>query len=94
MPPKPIIGAGSRSDQQEGQVMDGNTVTRSLPTRRAVLAGTSASLALASHGLRAEPPGDKIRPLVLISKPQAVDPAQYQAAQLALHLSALEEYSR
>jgi peptide/nickel transport system substrate-binding protein len=64
--------------------MDGNTVTRSLPTRRAVLAGTSASLALASHGLRAEPPGDKIRPLVLISKPQAVDPAQYQAAQLAL----------
>ena len=33
---------------------------------------------------QAEAAGDPIRPLVLISKPQANDPAQYQAAQLAM----------
>lgn len=52
------------------------------PTRRTVL-GAAASI-LASGSVRAEAAGDKIRPLTLISKPQAVDPAQYQAAQLAM----------
>jgi peptide/nickel transport system substrate-binding protein len=51
------------------------------PTRRGVLGG---ALALASATSRAETNGDVIRPLVLISKPQANDPAQYQAAQLAM----------
>src|ERR1700710_1555597 len=50
-------------------------------TRRTVLGTTAA--ALASGPAPAEA-GDKIRPLVLLSKPQAVDPAQYQAAQLAM----------
>ena len=50
-------------------------------TRRTVLGTTAA--ALAAGPAHAEP-GDKIRPLVLISKPQAVDPAQFQAAQLAM----------
>ena len=45
----------------------------------AALAGTSAANAPA----QAEA-GDAIRPLVLISKPQATDPAQYQAAQLCM----------
>ena len=52
-------------------------------TRRAVLGGTASALALASGAAHAEA-GDAIRPLVLICKPQAVDPAQYQAAQLAM----------
>jgi peptide/nickel transport system substrate-binding protein len=51
------------------------------PTRRGVFGGT---LALASTAARAETAGEAIRPLVLISKPQANDPAQYQAAQLAM----------
>jgi peptide/nickel transport system substrate-binding protein len=52
-------------------------------TRRDVLAGgTAATLTLGAGESRAET-GDAIRPLVLISKPQANDPAQYQAAQLA-----------
>jgi peptide/nickel transport system substrate-binding protein len=50
-------------------------------TRRAVLGGGAA---LAAGIARAEEPGDKIRPLVLLSKPQATDPAQFQAAQLAI----------
>jgi peptide/nickel transport system substrate-binding protein len=54
------------------------------PTRRALLAGASASLALAAPALRAETAGDKIRPVVLLSRPQAIDPAQYQAAQLCM----------
>jgi peptide/nickel transport system substrate-binding protein len=54
------------------------------PTRRALLAGASASLALAAPTLRAETAGDKIRPIVLLSRPQAIDPAQYQAAQLCM----------
>src|ERR1700710_1099913 len=51
------------------------------PTRRSVISGT---LALASTAAHAETPGEAIRPLVLASKPQANDPAQYQAAQLAM----------
>lgn len=53
------------------------------PTRRRLLASTTM---LAAAGLarpaRAEP-GDRIRPIVLLSKPQSVDPSLFQAAQLA-----------
>ena len=51
------------------------------PTRRDVLAGASA-LAIVAPSAFADTPGDKIRPLMLIARPQAVDPAQFQAAQL------------
>jgi peptide/nickel transport system substrate-binding protein len=54
------------------------------PTRRAVLATAGATAALGLASARAAEPGDAIRPLVLICKPQATDPAQYQAAQLCL----------
>jgi peptide/nickel transport system substrate-binding protein len=52
-------------------------------TRRTVLA---SSTALGLTGIQAEAAeaGGAIRPLVLICKPQATDPAQYQAAQLCL----------
>jgi peptide/nickel transport system substrate-binding protein len=50
------------------------------PTRRSLLGG---ALALAATPAYADA-GDAIRPLVLISKPQATDPAQYQAAQLCM----------
>jgi peptide/nickel transport system substrate-binding protein len=53
------------------------------PTRRDVLAGAGAAVALATPAAKAQGAGDKIRPLVLIARPQAVDPAQFQAAQLA-----------
>jgi peptide/nickel transport system substrate-binding protein len=52
------------------------------PTRRDLIGGASATLALTAPYARAEAEGDKIRPLVLIARPQAVDPAQFQAAQL------------
>jgi peptide/nickel transport system substrate-binding protein len=52
------------------------------PTRRTVLAGAGATLALGALPARAEAPGDKIRPLVLVAKTQASDPAQFQAAEL------------
>jgi peptide/nickel transport system substrate-binding protein len=59
-------------------------MTSTPPTRRAVLAaGATAALGLGSSEAHAEA-GDPIRPLVLISKPQATDPAQYQAAQLCM----------
>lgn len=49
-------------------------------TRRMLL----ASSALFAAGLaRAAEPGDKIRPIVMLSKPQANDPSLFQAAQLA-----------
>jgi peptide/nickel transport system substrate-binding protein len=51
------------------------------PTRRSLLGG---AIALAATSARAADAGDAIRPLVLISKPQATDPAQYQAAQLCM----------
>jgi peptide/nickel transport system substrate-binding protein len=51
------------------------------PTRRDVVAG-AATLALVASSAFADTPGDKIRPLMLIARPQAVDPAQFQAAQL------------
>jgi peptide/nickel transport system substrate-binding protein len=54
------------------------------PTRRDLLAGASATVALAARSANAEAEGDKIRPLVLVAKPQAVDPAQFQAAQLVM----------
>ena len=50
------------------------------PTRRSLLGG---AIALAATPAYADA-GDAIRPLVLISKPQATDPAQYQAAQLCM----------
>lgn len=50
-------------------------------TRRHLLAGATAFGALPAW---ADTPGDKIRPLVMIMKPQAVDPAQFQAAQLIM----------
>lgn len=56
------------------------------PTRRALL-GSSALLAAGLAGRPAEAagtPGDKIRPIVLLSKPQANDPSLFQAAQLAV----------
>ena len=52
-------------------------------TRRAVLAASAAALALRTAGARAADAGDKIRPIVLLSKPQAADPSLFQAAQLA-----------
>ena len=58
-------------------------MTHPTPTRRAVLAGTTAALALTAARARAAEPGDKIRPIMLISKPQASDPSLFQAAQLA-----------
>ncbi len=59
-------------------------MTSTPPTRRAVLAaGATAALGLSGTDAHAEA-GDPIRPLVLISKPQATDPAQYQAAQLCM----------
>ena len=51
-------------------------------TRRALL-GSTALLAVGAPAARAEA-GDKIRPIVLLSKPQANDPSLYQAAQLAV----------
>ena len=55
------------------------------PTRRALLASTAL---LAAGSARAEAPddkaGDKIRPIVLLSKPQANDPSLFQAAQLVV----------
>jgi peptide/nickel transport system substrate-binding protein len=53
------------------------------PTRRDVIAGASAALALPAIA-KADSAGDKIRPLNLICRPQAVDPAQFQAAQLVM----------
>ena len=52
-------------------------------TRRTVLAASAAALALRTAGARAADAGDKIRPIVLLSKPQAADPSLFQAAQLA-----------
>ena len=52
------------------------------PTRRTVLA-SAAAMGLTGTQAKADA-GDPIRPLVLICKPQATDPAQYQAAQLCL----------
>jgi peptide/nickel transport system substrate-binding protein len=59
-------------------------MTAHKPTRRQVLAGSAATIALTAGSAQAAEAGDPIRPLVLISKPQANDPAQYQAAQLAM----------
>jgi len=56
---------------------------RTPPTRRTVLA-SAAALGLTGSQAKADAPGDAIRPLVLVCKPQATDPAQYQAAQLCL----------
>ena len=55
-------------------------MTLGKPTRRGVLGG---AITMASARAHADA-GDTIRPLVLLSKPQATDPAQYQAAQLAM----------
>ncbi|WP_216851316.1 ABC transporter substrate-binding protein [Acidisphaera sp. L21] len=53
-------------------------------TRRAMLAASTAALAVHAVGAQAAgSPGDKIRPIVLLSKPQASDPSLFQAAQLA-----------
>ena len=54
------------------------------PTRRSLLAATTALIAIPAWRARAETPGDKIRPIVLISKTQASDPSLFQAAQLAM----------
>src|SRR5580698_3963148 len=63
---------------------EGNAMSNDLhPSRRDVLAGAAATMALATSAAKAQGAGDKIRPLVLIARPQAVDPAQFQAAQLA-----------
>lgn len=58
-------------------------------TRRGLLAGTTALFGLGLLGLGAgrgwaAEVGDKIRPIVLLSKPQANDPSLFQAAQLAV----------
>lgn len=52
-------------------------------SRRVAVAGAASLVALTKQASAADA-GDAIRPLVLISKPQAVDPAQYQAAQLVM----------
>jgi peptide/nickel transport system substrate-binding protein len=57
--------------------------TRWTPTRRALL-GSTALLAAAAAGAKAATPGDRIRPIVMLSKPQANDPSLFQAAQLAM----------
>jgi peptide/nickel transport system substrate-binding protein len=57
--------------------------TRWTPTRRTLLAST-ALFAASARSARAEAPGDKIRPITLLSKPQANDPSLFQAAQLAV----------
>lgn len=53
-------------------------------TRRRLLASTillaAASVTPPAHA----EPGDKIRPIVLLTKPQSVDPSLFQAAQLAV----------
>lgn len=58
------------------------------PTRREMLAGAAAaaSTTLAAPAVRAATPGDKIRPLVLLTKPQAMDPAEFMAAQLCAQI--------
>ena len=56
---------------------------RANPTRRDVIASATAALAAPAIA-RADTAGDAIRPLNLIAKPQAVDPAQFQAAQLVM----------
>ena len=53
-------------------------------SRRALLAGSSALLAGGLPPAFADGLGDKIRPLVLLSSPQANDPSLFQAAQLAI----------
>ena len=50
-------------------------------TRRTMLAATTM---LAAYPAFAQTAGDKIRPIVLLSKPQANDPSLFQAAQLAV----------
>ena len=57
--------------------------TRWTPTRRALL-GSTAVLATGIRANAAEAAGDKIRPVVMLSKPQANDPSLFQAAQLAV----------
>jgi peptide/nickel transport system substrate-binding protein len=54
------------------------------PTRRSFLAATTALFALPAERALAAEGGDKIRPIVLLSRPQANDPALFQAAQLAV----------
>ncbi len=56
-----------------------------MPTRRALLGSTALFAATTGLGraVRAATPGDRIRPIVLLSKPQANDPGLFQAAQLA-----------
>lgn len=60
--------------------------TRWTPTRRALLGSTALLAAGAACPAFAQnkEPGDKIRPIVLLSKPQANDPSLFQAAQLAV----------
>jgi peptide/nickel transport system substrate-binding protein len=56
------------------------------PTRRALLAASTALLALRTapgSAQTASGPGDKIRAITLLSKPQANDPSLFQAAQIA-----------
>ena len=59
------------------------TTSRWQPTRRTLLASTALfATGLARAG--AAEPGDKVRPLILLSNPQANDPSLFQAAQLAV----------
>jgi peptide/nickel transport system substrate-binding protein len=60
--------------------------TRWTPTRRALLGSTALLATGTTRAAMAQSkvPGDKIRPLVLLSKPQANDPSLFQAAQLAV----------
>ena len=60
--------------------------TRWTPTRRALLGSTAllAAGVAGTTGARAEAAGDKIRAMVMLSKPQANDPSLFQAAQLAV----------
>ncbi len=57
-----------------------------MPTRRALLAASTAAFAMPALRGHAQTsvPGDKIRPITLVSKPQANDPSLFQAAQLAV----------
>jgi peptide/nickel transport system substrate-binding protein len=58
--------------------------TMALTTRRMLLASTALFASGVARARAADGPGDKIRPLVMLSKPQANDPSMYQAAQLAV----------
>jgi peptide/nickel transport system substrate-binding protein len=74
-------GYARGANGREGFTMSNDHTLKT--TRRAMLAASTAALALRTVTAHAEAAGDKIRPIVMLSKPQAADPSLFQAAQLA-----------